>query len=79
VTARMFTTTMLDGVPTLTAPEPNDDGVGFRIRADFADGRHLFFFIDGTADAELWRYRWTHVVDALATAPTPEEFTACPI
>ena len=78
MTARMFTTTMLEGVPTFTAPVR--DGDGWHIRADFADGRHIFFFLRGTgvADAELWGWAWQHVVDHLATI-TDEEVITCPI
>ena len=52
MTARMFTTTVVEGVPTVSRVRRDTHGFAFTL--DFADGRHLHVFLDGVDAADGW-------------------------
>jgi len=76
MTARMFTTTMVEGVPTVSRVRRDTHGFAFTL--DFADGRHLHVFLDGVADADGWADLFAAVAQQIATI-TDEEPITCPI
>jgi len=76
MTARMFTTVMVEGVPTVSRVRRDTHGFAFTL--DFADGKHLHVFLDGVADADGWADLFCAVAQQIANI-TDEEPITCPI